>query len=220
MNSRILPACNSIHNDAQEPNQTMNTLTMDRASTPTDDAELVILENIYSSQKRCKNVTQRDLAEAAGLSLGMTNALLKRFSDTGWVLLKRMNARNIQYVLTPDGVNEIAHRTYRYFKRTARAAGLYRDMIEAFIMAKKRDGATRIVLAGVSDLDFLIEYACERHGILFVKAVDPAKAERLGKDPGTVIVHAEGDAMPVDDKGDSGFPDESLSRVLVGVGPQ
>lgn len=197
----------------------MNSLAIDRASTPTDDAELVILENIYSSQKRSRNVTQRDLAEASGLSLGMTNALLKRFSETGWVLLKRLNARNIQYVLTPDGVNEIAHRTYRYFKRTARAAGLYRDMIEAFVIAKKRDGATRLVLAGVSDLDFLIEYACERHGLLFVKAVDPAKAERLGTDAGTVIVHAEGDSRPACGPLGKAFPDESLSRVLVGVGP-
>jgi len=208
----------------------MNTLTMDRASTPTDDAELVILENIYSSQKRSRGVTQRDLAEAAGLSLGMTNALLKRFSDKGWLLLKRLNAHNIQYALTPEGVNEIAHRTYRYFKRTARAAGLYRDMIESFVMGKKRAGATRLVLAGVSDLDFLIEYACERHGLLFVKAVDPAKAERLGADPGTVVVHAEGDAEDAatsgptgdstDGTGAGGFPDESLSRVLVGVGPR
>ena len=192
---------------------------MDTSTALSEDAELAILENIYSSQKRSHGVTQRDLAVAAGLSLGMTNALLKRFSDKGWVLLKRLNARNIQYALTPEGVNEIAHRTYRYFKRTARAAGLYRDMIEEFVMKKKRDGATRLVLAGVSDIDFLIEYACERHGLLFVKAVDPAKAERLGDDAGTVIVYAEGDALPDSSADRGGFPDESLSRVLVGVGP-
>jgi DNA-binding MarR family transcriptional regulator len=197
----------------------MNTLACDRASTPTDDAELVILENIYSSQKRSRSVTQRDLAEAAGLSLGMTNALLKRFSDKGWLLLKRLNARNIQYVLTPEGVNEIAHRTYRYFKRTAKTAGLYRDMIEAFVIARKRAGVSRLVLAGVSDLDFLIEYACERHGLLFVKSADPAKAARLGSDPGTVVVHAEGDVPPARELVPGGFPDECLSRVLVGVGP-
>ncbi len=202
----------------------MNTMTTDTSTAQPDDAELSILENIYSSQKRSHGLTQRDLAEAAGLSLGMTNALLKRFSDRGWVLLKRLNARNIQYALTPDGINEIAHRTYRYFRRTARAAGLYRDMIEAFVIAKKRDGATRLVLAGVSDIDFLIEYACERHGLLFVKAVDPVKAERLGSDSGTVVIHAEGESFQKAVAAETnvkvgGFPDESLSRVLVGVGP-
>ncbi|HPG86689.1 MAG TPA: winged helix-turn-helix transcriptional regulator, partial [Spirochaetales bacterium] len=80
----------------------MNTITID--APVSDDAELVILESIYSSQKRSRALTQRDLAEAAGLSLGMTNALVKRFSDKGWVLLKRLNSRNIQYALTPDGV--------------------------------------------------------------------------------------------------------------------
>lgn len=198
----------------------MNTTSLERPTAPSDDSELVILENIYSSQKRSRSVTQRDLAEAAGLSLGMTNALLKRFSDKGWVLLKRLNARNIQYALTPDGVNEIAHRTYRYFRRTAKSAGLYRDMIEAFVMAKKRAGATRLVLAGVSDLDFLIEYACERHGLLFVKAADPAKADRLGTVAGTVVVYAEGEVAPQRDLQRGEFPDECLSRVLVGVGPR
>ncbi len=195
----------------------MNTIAIDSAAASPEDAELVILEHIYSSQKRAHGITQRDLAIAADLSLGMTNALLKRFSDKGWLLLKRLNARKIQYALTPEGVNEIAHRTYRYFRRTARAAGLYRDMIEEFVMRKKREGVTRLVLAGVSDIDFLIEYACERHGLLFVKAVDPEKAERLGIDINTVIVHAEGDTFPV--RGNGRLPDESLSKVLVGVGP-
>jgi len=222
-------------NEIRKP--AMNTLAMEAHSASVDDAELSILENIYASQKRSTSVTQRDLAEAAGLSLGMTNALLKRFSDKGWLLLKRLNSRNIQYALTPEGVNEIAHRTYRYFKRTARAAGLYRDIIESFVMAKKRAGATRLVLAGVSDLDFLVEYACERHGLLFVKSADPSKAARLSDDPGTVLVRAdEGDgpgsaphgSSSVPGKGNANtessvprggrFPEESLSRVLVGAG--
>lgn len=231
---------------ATRKNHAMNNIPTDFGPAPVEDAELVILENIYASQRRSRPVTQRDLAEAAGLSLGMTNALLKRFSDKGWLLLKRLNARNIQYALTPDGVNEIAHRTYRYFRRTARAAGLYRDMIESFVIEKKRAGATRIVLAGVSDLDFLLEYACERHGLLFVKSADPAKAGRLGSDPGTVVIRAEGEAGaptgqsgsrnhepapagtgprpacgPEERRNDDapGFADISLSRVLVGIGP-
>jgi DNA-binding MarR family transcriptional regulator len=195
----------------------MDHTAFDGAAASPEDAELAILEHIYSSQKRARDITQRDLASASGLSLGMTNALLKRFSDKGWLLLKRLNARNIQYALTPEGINERAHRTDRYFKRTARAASLYRDMIEEFVMRKKREGVTRLVLAGVSDIDFLIEYACERHGLLFVKAVDPVKAERLGSDGSTVVVHAEGDVFPA--HGSGRLPEESLSKVLVGVGP-
>ncbi|TFG83571.1 MAG: winged helix-turn-helix transcriptional regulator [Spirochaetales bacterium] len=177
-----------------------------------DDAELTILESIYSSQKRDRSLTQRDLAEAAGLSLGMTNALLKRFAEKGWVLLRKLNARTINYALSPEGVNEIAHRTYRYFRRTARNAGLYRDIIEGFVMRIKREGIERLVLAGPSDLDFILEYACERHGLLFVKGSDAARAARLGADPTTIVVESEAHAAGTA----NAVGVVSLSRVLVG----
>ncbi len=176
--------------------------------TRPEDAELAILESIYSSQKLERSPTQRDLAEVSGLSLGMTNALLKRFAEKGWVLLKRLNARNIQYALTPEGVNEIAHRSYRYFRRTARNASVYRDLLEAFVLKAKRDGITRVVLAGPSDLDFILEYACERHGLIFVKGSDAARAAKLGDDGLTIVLESEASG--------AGIPGAvPLARVLV-----
>ena len=183
-------------------------LALEADSRP-EDAELAILESIYSSQKHQIPLTQRDLAVAAGLSLGMTNALLKRFAEKGWVLLRRMNTRTIHYALSPDGVNEIAHRTYRYFKRSARNASMYRDLIEAFVMKARRNGVDRIVLAGSSDLDFILEFACERHGVLFVKGSDASRAARLGEGNTTLILEAEDGVSGV-----SGAV--SIAKVLVG----
>ena len=127
----------------------------------------------------------------------MTNALLKRFAEKGWVLLRRMNTRTIHYALSPDGINEIAHRTYRYFKRSARNASMYRDLIEAFVMKSRRNGVDRIVLAGSSDLDFILEFACERHGVLLVKTTDALKAARFGKTAGTLLIESEQGATGV-----------------------
>lgn len=179
-----------------------------QADSRPEDAELAILESIYSSQKHQCPLTQRDLAVAAGLSLGMTNALLKRFAEKGWVLLRRLNTRTIHYALSPEGVNEIAHRTYRYFKRSARNASMYRDLIEAFVMKARRTGVDRIVLAGSSDLDFILEFACERHGVLFVKGVDPDKALRLGASQGSLVVSSDDDGLP---------GALSLDRILLGA---
>lgn len=156
-----------------------------------DDAELVILENIYSSQNRSHSLTQRELAEASGLSLGMTNTLLKRFAEKGWVMLKRLNSRNIHYAISPEGIAEIARRSYRYFRRTARSAALYKLILDAFVMKLKREEIARLVLAGASDLDFMLEYVCSRHGIVFIKSIDTAKAARLAQNPDTAIIHAE-----------------------------
>lgn len=157
-----------------------------------EDAELAILENIYSSERKSGVLTQRELAEVSGLSLGMTNVILKRFAQKGWVMLRKINSRTVQYALTPSGVNEIAHRTYRYFRRTARNTNMYKGIIEEFIMKRKQEGKTRLVLAGISDIDFIFEYACEKQGILFVKVVNVEKADSLASDGNTVLVRAEG----------------------------
>lgn len=157
------------------------------------DTELTVLENLYGSGKAeaSRAPTQRALARTAGLSLGMTNVLLKRFTEKGWVTVKRVNARNLHYALTPEGVQEIARRTYRYLKRTARSTALYRDLLEEFVLAAKREGAHTLVLAGPSDLDFILEYVCERHGLVFLKTADPDRARSLGG-PEVRTVYAEG----------------------------
>lgn len=157
------------------------------------DTELAVLENLYGSGKAeaSRAPTQRALARTAGLSLGMTNVLLKRFTEKGWVTVKRVNARNLHYALTPEGVQEIARRTYRYLKRTARSTALYRDLLEEHVLAAKREGVRTLVLAGPSDLDFILEYVCERHGLVFLKTADPVRARALDG-PEVRTVYAEG----------------------------
>ncbi|MCX7025246.1 MAG: transcriptional regulator [Spirochaetes bacterium] len=167
-----------------------------------NDAELAILENIYLSQRDAGvQVTQRELAKHAGVSLGMTNVLLKRFSEKGWLLVRRANARNISYALTPDGINEIARRTFRYFKRTATNVHVYRELIESFVTGKKREGYTAILLVGSSDLDFILEFACERFGIMFMKCADPERALSLDLTVKPLLVFSEGIEQPPDGDG-------------------
>jgi len=138
----------------------------------TPDSELSILETIYHSQKRDEDVKQRELARAASLSLGMTNMLLKRFIEKGWVTIRRINPRNIQYLVTPEGVKEIAARTFRYFKRTITNVSVYKALVAALIAAKKREGYSGVLLAGPSDLEFIVEYACQKYELLFVRSAD------------------------------------------------
>ena len=137
-----------------------------------DDAELAILENIYASEKKAAIVKQRDLAAAAGASLGMTNAILKRLTQRGMIAVRKLNSRNVQYAITPDGVNEIAKRSYRYFKRTIKNVVFYRDRIDEAVSHSKVLGVEAVLLIGVSDLDFIVEHACDRHGLPFLKAID------------------------------------------------
>lgn len=132
----------------------------------TSDKEAIILEHIYYND----SLKQRELADKAGISLGMTNTILKRLIEKGWLMTKRLNSRNISYVVSPAGIEEIFRRGYRCFKRTIDDVTLYREGIEQLISEAVATGHNNIILIGKSDLDFIVEYACNKAGIAFNKA--------------------------------------------------
>ena len=67
------------------------------------------------------DLTQRQLSEALGVSLGKTNYVLNALIDVGWVKLdnfqKSDNKWGYTYLLTPMGVAEKAAITLRFLNR-------------------------------------------------------------------------------------------------------
>jgi hypothetical protein len=144
----------------------------------------------------------------------MTNAILKRLTQRGMIAVRKLNSRNVHYAVTPAGVNEIAKRSYRYFKRTIRNVVFYRDRIDEAVARAKVRGAQAVLLIGVSDLDFIVEHSCDRHGLPFLKAIDAgvAKAARGDK---VLSIFSEGIDPP---EPGIGSDDLFLSTILSGNG--
>jgi predicted transcriptional regulator len=128
------------------------------------DREITILENIYAQPE---SVKQRDLAHIAGISLGMTNSILKRLIGKGLLIAQKINHRNIHYAVTPAGINEIMKRSYRYFKRTIKNIVVYKEKIDKLVGEIKEKGYDKIILIGKSDLDFIIEHSCLVYGMMY-----------------------------------------------------
>ncbi len=139
---------------------------MDDSLYGADERELQILEQIYTSNQE---VHQRDLARIVGLSLGMTNAILKRLAQKGFLTIRKVNNRNIRYVVSAKGVEAIMKRSYRYFKRTIKNVVYYRQSIEKLVRDLKAGDFDGIMLIGKSDLDFIVEHACQRFGVDLIK---------------------------------------------------
>jgi hypothetical protein len=76
-----------------------------------------------------------------------------------------------------------------------------------------------VVLAGHSDLDFILEYASERHGLCFAKRADAVKAVALARNPDTIVVlyeELDGHEIAIPERSQNVFP---LEQVLVpGIG--
>ena len=108
---------------------------------------------------------QRDLAQVVGLSLGMTNAILKRLAQKGWITVRKVNNRNISYAVSPEGMDVIMRKSYHYFRRTIKNVVYYRRTIEKMVREVGELGYNKLLLIGQSDLDFIVEHACARSGV-------------------------------------------------------
>jgi DNA-binding MarR family transcriptional regulator len=136
------------------------------------DIEYVILESIYASARRYPPPRQRDLAQMAKTSLGMTNSILKRLAQKGWINIQKLNSRNIHYAVTLEGFNEIIHRSYGYFKRDIKNVIYYKDAIDEVIENAAEKKMKAVLLIGASDLEFIVEHSCNHHGLSFLKSAD------------------------------------------------
>ena len=140
------------------------------------EVDLDILEHIKTS---ISEVRQRDLAFIVGKSLGMTNAILKRLTERGLLAVRKVNNRNISYIVTPHGLKALAGRSYRYFKRTIKNVVYYKDAIELEVRSFLKEGSPQggpedlklvhLVLVGASDLDFIVEHLASKHGLGFLR---------------------------------------------------
>ena len=131
--------------------------------TQQGDKELQVLQNISSRDK----IRQRDLALVVGMSLGMTNAIVKRLVAKGLLTIRKINNRNIIYAVSPAGMEEIAKRSYKYFKRTLKNIVYYKNSIDELIQEIKDAGFSSVFLIGSSDVDFIVEHFCGKYGIAY-----------------------------------------------------
>ena len=133
------------------------------------------LQSIADTLKENPMASQRDLAENSGMSIGLMNAVLKRFVERGWIMLTNVNMRKLSYALTPEGLAELSERSHNFARRTFALANQYNDKICDLIATAKKQGKTTCCLYGPSYIKFLLVYACQVQKVMFVeKAVtDP-----------------------------------------------
>jgi len=117
------------------------------------EREFKIIEEI----SRDKDLTQRKISQGLGLSLGMTNIILKRLASKGYIKVKGLNRRKVQYILTPKGFTEKTKKSYRYLLKTIHSLKEMKKKIQRLILMEYKKGKTHFVILGEGELADIVE---------------------------------------------------------------
>lgn len=119
------------------------------------DKELRIISNLREKGGQ----SQRDLALASDLSLGMTNLLLKRLGNKGYIKIRQLDWNRIQYILTPKGMLEKTRKSIAYAYQTLHQLKLIVGGIRQALLEEYRGGCTAFHIVTDPQARELIEIA-------------------------------------------------------------
>jgi len=145
------------------------------------------LVNIVGAQLA---LNQRAISRQVNLSLGMTNMLLKRLITKGYIRMKQLNRRKVEYILTPKGFTEKMRKSVQYTLKTINSIGLIKKHLAQILQLLYKQGERKFFVLGESDLSALIEIVFREQGwndykLVFIKDANQANGD------GTVLVCTE-----------------------------
>jgi EPS-associated MarR family transcriptional regulator len=110
-------------------------------STQNNQDQLNVMRKIEKNQ----NLTQRDLAEELGFSLGKLNYCLKKLKIKGFIKMnnfqKSKNKMRYIYILTPGGIVQKTKLTINFMKRKMRE---YDDLKKELKKSRKNVDSNKI----------------------------------------------------------------------------
>jgi EPS-associated MarR family transcriptional regulator len=110
-----------------------------------EDTHYRVLKHIEKNPR----ITQRELANELGVSVGKANYCLKALIDKGWVKANNFKNSNNKmayvYKLTPNGIDEKARITISFLKRKMQEYQELKDEIETL--------KNEVTLNGLSEKD-------------------------------------------------------------------
>jgi DNA-binding MarR family transcriptional regulator len=126
---------------------------------------------------------QRDLSRQMNLSLGMTNMVLRRLITKGYIRIKQLDRRKVEYILTSKGFSEKMRKSMRYTMKTINSIGLIQQNIARLLEVLYAQDVRKFYAVGSLDLTSLVEMVLRQkqwQDCLFVRIEDPAKAKSEG----------------------------------------
>lgn len=138
--------------------------------------------------KTDKNLTQRKISQKTGISLGMVNLILKRLTKKGYIKVRRLNRRNLQYLLTPKGFTKITTRSYHYLLRTINSVRKIKAEVQHLVLQEYRKGKRQFIIFGDNELADIIELSLKNLDKNNLKYRRASRAEDISSNKAVILL--------------------------------
>ena len=132
---------------------------------------LRLMEALQGDQSQ----SQRDLANRLGISVGLVNALLKRFIKKGYFKVRTVPKGRLKYLLTPRGAAEKSILTYRYIHYSLSLYRELQDKLRPIFLNLKVEGKERIIIFGRGELAEIASSVLKESNLHLVAIIDQVK---------------------------------------------
>lgn len=106
---------------------------------------------LFNQIEKNKDHSQRSISKELNIALGLSNALLKKFVNKGFLKLSQAPMRRYFYYITPKGLVEKAKLTSDFLKSSLQFYNKIRNQYEREFIKIKKNKYTKIILVGISE---------------------------------------------------------------------
>lgn len=106
---------------------------------------------LFNQIEKNKDHSQRSISKELNIALGLSNALLKKFVNKGFLKLSQAPMRRYFYYITPKGLVEKAKLTSDFLKSSLQFYNKIRNQYEKEFIKIKKNKYTKIILVGISE---------------------------------------------------------------------
>lgn len=133
-----------------------------------DMRELLILDEL----DRNTHISQRDLADRVGLSVGLLHRRLREMIDHGYVRVVRRDVRPFAYRLTVVGKRRRRRLRYDHYRSVLGSFFDIESRISGKLQELKKKGATRVVFYGAGEVMGVTHLLAMALGLEVIGVVD------------------------------------------------
>ncbi|MEW6042287.1 MAG: winged helix-turn-helix transcriptional regulator [Elusimicrobiota bacterium] len=138
---------------------------MEKDTLKINEKEFAVIKEISNNHQP----DQRAIASKTGISLGMTNLIIKRLIKKGYLKAKQLNKRKIQYILTPKGFAEKAKKSYWFTIKTINTLTKMKQKIQEIINNEYNSGRREFIICGNGEIINLIEVTMKEMNTMDIK---------------------------------------------------